>query len=357
MSTYLRISKSRLLIFICATALGILGIKFLPPCFSAPPADPDVLVAQGLDLMKKGNYHIAFGHFSQAVKSRGSVPTVQWCLAICALQTQQTSVAEEALARVVAMTLKIHQIHQQALELLEKHFKVRPYSCVRPTNVPPGVMRWDRSAMPLRIFISPGKELPANYNLKMLDAKDLKQLAVWTANPALMDSLAPVANYRPEYMSCALDGLKKWDFAMKDGLFTYSLTENHTHADILLFWCKNLFNREGFTYFPPTKGGPVIILISLEDVALTDPKQAYENVRGLVAREFGSAWGLGQSPNGGDLMYPAPNMPTLMTLAGQYKAKDPSAADRLTLRALYTLPAKVALTGVKKAPVTAKKKP
>jgi len=307
---------------------------------SAAKKDPDVLGARGLDLMNQGEYKHAYKFLAEAVESRPGGIGLQYGLGVCAAHIQETEAALNAFTKVIVMTSHNQPMHAKVANLLLTQYRSTPYSCLNHTISPPGLIRWGSDAMPLKIYISDGKELPAKFNQRQLQPDEIKSLYSWVKSPDLMNRLGAAPGYKAEFRQSAANGLGLWEWASKEKVVSFELTNDHRAADVILFWCGTLYNNGATVYLPRTAGAPAIIICSVSGTGSLDKTASDRAIANFVAHEFGHALGLGHSLSQADLMYT--NFDGIVDV----RQKECTSSDKLTLRALYAIPANTYLNPV-----------
>ncbi len=214
-------------------------------------------------------------------------------------------------------------VGKQALEMVSKRSGAKPYCAL--TNG--SVVRFVKSKMPIKIFISQGWMLPGNYggnNPTTGVLQLMKQKNFWSTLPH-------DPSYHGNYHGCAMQGLHAWDWARSEGILDYQIVQSPQGADVLVFWCPKL--QQGNI-------GNVVLTGYTSDLNLpNEHKVIIQLVTGggesgddsgrialMATHEFGHCWGLGShSANPSDVMYSVPAKSGV------------SENDRLTLRALYDI--------------------
>ncbi len=323
----------RFALIILALALLSISVVNKVPAKTVQSGGLDLIVAQGIELYKAKQYKAAFEKFSQAEKSKTDSTLIQYYLGMSAMQTQNLVKGRDALAKVAVMTTLNDKMHKAAAAVLNQYVHCTAYSCLSSDMSVPGVVRWEKAALPLKIYISDGKQLPEIFTNKHVDPGQMKQIIAWSRSGELMQRLSIAPGYNSKYKQFVLDGLKRWDWASRESLIAYQLTDDHTEADVIVFWCKNLFYQGSHTYL--NKDGPALVFLSTE---VFDQNNLPASIAAFSSHEFGHAWGLEHSNNPNDVMYVRPE---------ESRARACSESDKLTLRALYSIPAKLYLRSVK----------
>ncbi|MBK9617705.1 MAG: matrixin family metalloprotease [Candidatus Obscuribacter sp.] len=209
-----------------------------------------------------------------------------------------------------------------------------PYSCRSGSSL----IRWHPKCVPVRIFITDGKEIPAEFAGKTISSDALLKLSPYFHSPAYLNSLAFAQGYNPAQKSAVLAGLSQWSFLNKEKYLSYTVVNDPSHADVIVFWTNRMVARSGYTSYPPSqgvsyplasvRGCPVVVQFNSLDSPTTMARAA--------CHEFGHCFGLQHSPNKSDIMYETLN-------GAQNPSYNISDCDQLTIRALYRVPADIYL--------------
>lgn len=209
-----------------------------------------------------------------------------------------------------------------------------PYSCRSGSSL----IRWHPKCASVRIYITDGKEIPEQYAGKTISSDALLKLSPYFHSPAYLNSLAYAQGYNPAHKSAVLAGLSQWSYLNKEKYLNYTVVNDPTHADVIVFWTNRMVARSGYTSYPPSqgvsypiasvRGCPVVVQFNSLDNATTMSRAA--------CHEFGHCFGLQHSPNKSDIMYETLN-------GAQNPSYNISDCDQLSLRALYRVPADIYL--------------
>jgi predicted Zn-dependent protease len=193
-----------------------------------------------------------------------------------------------------------------------------------------GVIHWIPEQMPLKVFVSRGACLD-NYIDENLGAPviNMDNLAAWPPlvgkilqNPSEFNNLPITPEFSDNLYQAALAGINMWKPFEKEGLFSYTITNDPTEADIYVFWTHHFVNKLGLALFANDIRGvtskesfsykaimsgqhadfkPVVIL--LRTTQSDGTIISFEKMRAAAAHEFGHALGIeGHSSNPNDLM-------------------------------------------------------
>jgi hypothetical protein len=197
------------------------------------------------------------------------------------------------------------------------------------------LVRWQRQKMPLRVWISPGLELPG------LPFEQLQATRVETVFQMLQleDPFAGLSQARGWTEQCNYQvaaGFEQWRMFEHEGLLSFGFTSNPRDAHILVFFvdqfqgaagpgginvggntCAQLFTQDQLL-LPQYRQKPVVIELSCMVNHLP------EKMTGAAAHEFGHALGIkAHSPFRDDIMY------------ADRVVNNLSEGDKSTLRLLY----------------------
>lgn len=320
----------RKILFCSMTLLGCLSIAATSARAAPRKQTPALSAASALKLYQQSRFRQAQELFARLVRAKPRDFSLLFYLGMSAARNSDPRTAESALSRIVVSTPYDNPFHVQAAKALATYYGLHPYSCLQVGVDPPKTARWHSSAMPLKIYISDGKQLPEKFYAKRLSCTEISEFARLSRNPRFVLDLPRARDYRSEMKNAVIHGLQEWSWAVRERLLNYSLVDDPTKADILVFWSPSLPGVTGLTYYPCAFNQPCFIQIALQS---TDSN----NIPRIAAHEFGHAWGLEHSSHHDDLMFGVPQDKTGKPPEGSSSATLPSRSDRATLRALYTI--------------------
>lgn len=337
----LKYTTKRLTILTSAFVYALVcNISFLSPTQAADGAQ---LAAEGLKFFQQKKYPQAFKALSAAEKTRGVDPSLNYYLGVSALYSNNHAVAKRALSRAVVLSPLKNPFHQQSLALLNQYYRVQPYSCRATRSA-----HWSSKAMPLKIFVSDGKMLPAAYQKDSISAEEVSQIGKWAKNPAFVSRLETVPNYKSEYKRAVMSGVQRWNWAASEGFLSTQFVQDPSKADVLVFFYER-GRGGGFTRSNGTPNEANVMQLQIPDLSRTSEERAAGFTQGLewvATHEFGHVCGLDHSLNGSDIMYDGMGG-TAAANAGT-PSMNPTENDKQTLRALYAGPAELIRTSVAK---------
>lgn len=340
-SSLLRATQKHLIrAYFCAL---ICNISFLT---ATQAADGTQLAAEGLKFFQQKKYPQAFKALSAAEKSRGVDPSLNYYLGVSALYSNNHAVAKRALSRAVVLSTPGNPFHQQALALLKQYYRVQPYTCRATRSA-----RWSKSAMPLKIFVSEGKMLPAKYFKLELDREEITQIGKWAKNPAFASKLQTVPGYLSGYKQAVMAGAQKWNWAVAEGILSYQFVNDSSKADIMVFYYpKGSSISGGHTNSNGSPNEANVMQLEISTAPTSQGQRALiEGVSWIAGHEFGHCWGLDHSNDDDDIMCPA-EIAAISLEPGSESCKGTPITenDKQTLRALYAGPAELMRTSVGK---------
>ncbi len=203
-------------------------------------------------------------------------------------------------------------------------------------------VRWEPRKMPLRVWISPGLQLPslAFQELKATRVDTVAQMC-FGSDPNPFASLTQVTGWNDEMGEAVAAGIEMWKPLEQEGLFSFDFTANPREANILVFFNDNFagatepggISTGGYTcaqaipyakIAEALKEGknprtpPVVMELSL------GVNSTLEKLKAATAHEFGHALGIkAHSPYRDDIMHENRVVEQL------------SQADKNTIRRLY----------------------
>lgn len=268
-------------------------------------------------------------------------------LGMAALHSGDKENAKLYLSRVIVMTFPTDQLHTQALSAMKRYFRLTPYSCMVETKAYKGkrgmLVRWSKSSLPLKVYISDGLELPEVYSQTNLTDDRMRTLGKKLQDRNFISACSRAEHYQPGDRQIALEALQQWQWASKEGFLSFEVIKDPAKADILLFW-RRYSRKGGFTRYPCAFHQPLVIQITSGAFVKFAGGQRRQMLKTLVAHEFGHAWGLQHAPSKGVLMYPFE--PTHLDRKGFLRIARVSESDKSALRALYSLTPDVVMHSV-----------
>jgi hypothetical protein len=313
-----------------------------------------------LDAQYWQNYHTAeqtyqSKRFAQAEESFKTLcntapdqMTCRFYLGMSALQHRDMDTAALALAQAIVLGRPREFEYEEALSTFKQSsqaFGGRHVYPVRASDTSK-MARWDKHAFPLRVYISPGLELPAGYcgaDLALPGRMDA--LASSLRQGSFCSHLQRAARYRDGWAPAAESGINKWKWAQDEGLLSFRTVSDPAVADVYVFWTSK-FTGRGKTLSTTYKDklSRAIFVTQLPTEFDGDPNPTHqcsnEITSMLCAHEFGHVLGLDfHSPYPDDIM--TAHLMVKYHADGTIDPRSPSASDRLMLKALYTVPGEI----------------
>ncbi|MBS1993526.1 MAG: matrixin family metalloprotease [Cyanobacteria bacterium SZAS LIN-3] len=291
----------------------------------------DSSAAAALKLIQARRYGEAYPSIFSLAAASPKDMSLQYYLGLCAMNVHNLPLAELAFARIIVRSPAQDPFAVAAKKALATfRSQLMPYSSLCNNKS----LRWSPQAMPLRIWMSDGRTLPAPYVGCIMDA------ATYQAATNVLQSggsLSVTPSYDPAYRQSALAGLRWWDWAVKEGIFSYVFTDSPRDADIVVLFVEHPpLKKAGYTLYPYANHQPCIVQL---ECALSDGiTRAFKvhSMEYIMAHELGHSLGLGHSNNRSDLMTPGDEKDTGTAPAAPVTAC--SENDRASLRAIYSMP-------------------
>lgn len=285
-------------------------------------------ITRGSQLFQQKKYKDAYNFFNKAAKANPRDPIIQFYLGLSAIYTSNMRIAKSALAKAVVATNFNTAYHKRAKEYLHKYFRESAYSCLLKRR---NLASWDKSAMPLKIYISDGRMLPGGMANKILAKEDLLKINKWTRDPRFIPRLPRAKLYKSEFKRYINRGIQPWGWAQHERLISYRFTSNPVEADIIVLWTDALPGYRGFTYLPYPKRGqraPCLVVMSLKDT--DNPRFPSEtSLTCTTTHEFGHVFGLEHNRDKTSIMIPKEKWIAIKPI---------SRSDKTSFRALYSMP-------------------
>jgi hypothetical protein len=280
-----------------------------------------------LQLVQAGKYAEALPGFKQMAAKSPRDPSINYYLGLCAESVRDYDLAESAFCRVVVGTSPASPF----VPLAQRQLAVLPHKLEPQCTLTNGKLcRWDKGRQ-VRIFVSDGRTIP-NTGSGLLPPERYSQVVEIARNN--MASLKVAPSYKPTDSVLIAEGIRGWDWAVREKLFSYTFVRDPRAADIIIL---SYEGQNGNAQYPYDKGQP---LLSWAAVGPERTEQVRRNhIRVLSAREFGHCLGLWHGNAKQDLMLEVCNI--VEDESRQAPDSLASANDKASLRALYSMPADV----------------
>ncbi len=284
-----------------------------------------------MQLLQTSRYSQALPYFKQMSQAQPRDLSIQYYLGVAASGARDYDLAELAFSRViVGSTINSPFVTTARQQLARLPHKYYPQCCLQNEKT----HRWSPSAYPIRIFISDGRTIPGTAGgIMTMSEYKAAEVTVKTRYTSLPRS----ATYKSEYSQYVRDGLKAWDWAVAGKLLSYTFVTDPTKADIVVLFCETCKSGEaGFALYPWFYKQPEFVWMACAKYSEYDQSDVKYIMARTAAHEFGHCWGLQHSEVQGDLM-----------LAKgwnneQKQSQDLcSPSDKISLSALYTMPADI----------------
>lgn len=203
-----------------------------------------------------------------------------------------------------------------------------------PTAEDSDVRRWLPEAFPLRICVTSGLELPAQFRARSgLKRSEYRELCEMMKQPGFLQTLKANENYGPEDRTAVADGLQMW---ATQSVIKFTQTSTSSDADIIVFFADSLPEAVGWCSYPRDANQPAIIEIALGNKDRYKQSDWFKSRKAIAAHEIGHAFGLDHLPSKEDIMYKTEDYP--IDAWGDYICRQLSPADRAQIHRIYTNP-------------------
>jgi len=195
---------------------------------------------------------------------------------------------------------------------------------------PHGIIRWIPDQMPLKVYVSNGLAIDSILDPALgapyTNTDHVDQWPGFVAgviqNQEQFGSLPQAQGYLPQHRAAAIEGINFWKRFEKEGLLSFSLTDDPMEADIHVFFVNHFVNQLGLGLFANDIRGytskncfaykeilagkranfkPVVILLRCAEK--NGEPMPLLKMRAASGHEFGHALGIdGHSKNAADLM-------------------------------------------------------
>jgi tetratricopeptide (TPR) repeat protein len=214
-----------------------------------------------------------------------------------------------------------------------------------PTTEGSDVRRWLPDAFPLRVCVTSGLELPAQFRARGgLKRNEYRELCNMFKQPNFLNTLRANEHYGPEDRTAVSDGLQMW---ATQSVIKFTQTASSADADILVFFCDSLPGAVGMCNYPREANQPAIIEIVLGSKEKYKQGDWYKSRKAIAAHEIGHAFGLGHLNSKEDIMYKTEDYP--IDAWGDYICRQLSPADRAQIHRIYTNPPGYWMSSVRNA--------
>jgi predicted Zn-dependent protease len=306
----------------CAAGLTAVSARDLAPTSAMTP----------LQLVQSGRYTQALPGFKKMAAQSPGDPSINYYLGLCAMSARDFDLAEASFCKVVAGTPPASPfvpLAQQQLQLLPH--KYAPQCALTHGRL----FRWQRGQQ-LKVYISDGRNVPGT-GMGALNAERYAQTAAIARSS--MASQPMVHDYKQSDQALVLEGIKAWDWAVREKYFSYTFVRDPKVADIIVMFTEQ---PTGCTLYPFESGQPVLSWAALGSIGGEPTEEKHASaVKIVMAHEFGHCLGLWHASGKMDLMLP------VIEFIGDKTREAPEAMasenDKASLRALYALPADVIL--------------
>lgn len=181
------------------------------------------------------------------------------------------------------------------------------------------LVRWERSRMPLKIWISPGQKLPEVPYAALQDTR-VGQVADLLKDIDQMVALPTVKGWTPTANEMVANGFEQWREFENEGLISFGFVEDPREAQILVFFTDRFAGSEG-PGGTSTHGMTIARMLPANEIKAWEAKNGRQHpqwpivmelvigedlgkLQAEAAHEFGHALGIkAHSPYREDLMH------------------------------------------------------
>jgi predicted Zn-dependent protease len=325
-------------ILTASTIIGfILILLSLPAAFGQVNASKTKAVMTPLQMVQSGRYSQALPYFKAMAQKTPRDPSINYYLGLCAESAHEYDLAELAFCRIVVGTPPASPfvpLAQTQLRTLPHHLE--PQCALKQDKI----SQWDRSAYPLRIFISDGRMTTGHPLGGILDPQEYKKAVAEVRSNLGRMPVSP--KYQSAYAQLITEGIRGWDWAVREKLFNYTLVRDPRVADIVILFSDQ---TSGCTQWPCERGQPEIVWIGVVDNSPDDPVRANNWIKHQTTHEIGHCLGLWHSTGQNDVMQA---ISSLCERPDRQSADNiTSANDKASLRALLSMPGDQLFYGAK----------
>ncbi|MBU6454770.1 MAG: matrixin family metalloprotease [Cyanobacteria bacterium REEB67] len=285
-----------------------------------------------LQLVQSGRYVQALPAFKKmALQSPGDA-SINYYLGLCAMSAREYDLAEASFCKVVAGTPPASPF----VPLAQHQLQLLPHKYAPQCALTNGKLYHWQKGQQLKVYISDGCNVPGT-GMGVLSSERYAQTVAAARNS--MASQPMVHDYKQGDQTLVLEGIKAWDWAVREKYFSYTFVRDPKLADIIVMFTEQ---PNGCTLYPFAAGQPVLSWASIGSAGGENTSEEHANhVKMIMAHEFGHCLGLWHASGKMDLMLP------IIEFVGDKTREAPDAMtsenDKASLRALYALPADMIL--------------
>jgi predicted Zn-dependent protease len=276
-----------------------------------------------MQMVQSGRYVQALPVFKEMAAKNPRDPSINYYLGLCAQSAHEYDLAELAFSRILVGTAPASPFVPLAKrQLLTLPHKLDPQCALTNGRL----YRWQTGKV-VRIWISDGRMIPGTGTTILSQEKFTQVVDTLRSSNS---RLAMTPGYTSADAGYLAEGIRAWDWAVREKMFSYTFVRDPRAADVLIYFSEA---ADGNTQYPFLKTQPVLVCIGM---SAPDPDHKREHRKFIMAHEFGHSLGLWHGNDAKDLMAP---LIDIMADAGRQAAESiTSANDKASLRALYSMP-------------------